>query len=181
MKTVISSLPILLQSWLRRIGLSSVLKLLVTLARVTTFSRERLTEALVKHAQLPVGIPNPPGFRRPVIDQLQRPERQGQQNLDHHRFKPADQPQHGAWLCWGDGQRAAWLHRKSLHFPYGLAVFRPFRQRFPRQAFSAVATLGRLVEGDAMASVQDQAFMRLAINVMRDAGLVHKAGALLVR
>ena len=63
-----------------------------------------LTEALVKHAQLPVGLPNPPGVRGPVIDQLQRPERQRQQNLDQHRFKPADQPHHEAWTCIGNGR-----------------------------------------------------------------------------
>ena len=51
-----------------------------------------LAEPLIHHAQLPIGIPYPPGFQGPVVDQLQRPECDGQQNLDQHCFKPTDQP-----------------------------------------------------------------------------------------
>ena len=36
--------------------------------------------------------------------------------------------------------------------------------------------MDELFNGDAMASDQDQAFMRLAIQVMRDAGVVYKTG-----
>ena len=49
-------------------------------------------EALVKHAQLSIGVPNPPGFHGPVVDQFQRPECQGQKHLDQQLFKPTNQP-----------------------------------------------------------------------------------------
>ena len=41
---------------------------------------------------------------------------------------------------------------------------------------ATLATLGELVQGGPMASDQDRAFMREAIKVMRDAGLVNKTG-----
>ena len=51
-----------------------------------------LAEALVKIAELFIRIPNPPGFDGTAVNQLQRPERQAQQNLDQHFFKPTNQP-----------------------------------------------------------------------------------------
>ena len=49
-------------------------------------------EALVKHAQLSIGVPNPPGSHGPAVDQFQRPECQGQKHLDQQLFKPTNQP-----------------------------------------------------------------------------------------
>ena len=53
------------------------------------------------------------------------------------------------------------------------------------RSYSVDATLGWLVDENVMASHQDQEFMRLAIKVIRDAGIVNKIaspfGAVIVK